>query len=156
AGVAGTGLTLQLNGGNDLVVVGSGPFAFSRALQNGARYEVRVRRQPTDPAQDCSVGSGTGTVAGSNVSNVAINCVSRSFTVGGPVSGLAGSGLVVQLNGGSDLAVLANGRFTFDGALPSGSQYRVNVSAQPTSPTQVCTVASGAGTIGANNVSNVR
>ncbi|HKU15761.1 MAG TPA: hypothetical protein VJQ52_15295 [Steroidobacteraceae bacterium] len=156
AGVAGTGLSLQLNGANDLAIVGSGPFAFSKALQSGAGYVVTVRRQPSNPVQSCTVGNGAGTVSGSNVTNVAINCVSRSFTVGGTVSGLAGSGLIVQLNGDGDLPILANGRFTFDEAVPSGARYRVNVAAQPTNPTQVCTVASGAGTIGSANVSNVR
>jgi hypothetical protein len=155
-GLAGSGLVLQLNGGNDLSIVGSGTFAFATALQSGARYDVSVRKQPTNPSQACTVRNGSGTVNGGNVSNIAISCVSNNFTVGGSVSGLAGSGLVAVLNGGNDLPIASDGNFTFATPLPSGSQYRVRVATQPVNPTQVCTVASGDGTIGSTNVNNVR
>jgi hypothetical protein len=155
-GLAGSGLTLRLNGGNDLPIVDDGTFAFATALQDDAAYDVSVRRQPKNPTQTCTVTNGTGTVAGANVSNIAINCVSSSFTVGGSVSGLAGSGLALQLNGGGDLPIASDGNFTFATPLASGVQYRVNVASQPSSPTQVCTVANGAGTIGNTNVTNVR
>jgi len=155
-GLAGSGLTLRLNGGNDLTIVDNGAFAFETALQSGAAYAVSVRRQPTNPAQVCTVRNGSGTVGGASVNNVAIDCASSSFTVGGSVTGLQGTGLVLQLNGGGDLPVSGNGTFTFETPLTSGSQYRVNVSAQPSGPTQVCTVAGGSGTVGNNNVTNVR
>ena len=155
-GLAGSGLVLQLNGGNDLSIVSSGAFAFATALQNGARYDVSVRRQPANPSQACTVRDGSGTVNGSNVTNIAISCVSSNFTVGGSVSGLTGSGLVVVLNGGSDLPIASDGSFTFATPLLSGSQYRVRVATQPVNPTQVCTVAGGDGTIGGTNVNNVR
>jgi trimeric autotransporter adhesin len=155
-GLAGSGLSLQLNGGNDLSIVGNGVFAFETALQSGAAYQVSVRRQPSNPSQVCTVSNNAGTVAGGNVTNIAVNCVSSSFTIGGTVSGLAGSGLVLQLNGDGDLPIASNGSFTFATPLSSGSQYRVNVAAQPSNPTQVCTVASGSGTVGGTNVTNVR
>ena len=154
-GLAGTGLVLRLNGGNDLSIVGNGAFAFETALQNGARYDVTVRTQPTNPSQECTVGNGSGTVAG-NVTNIAVNCVTRQFTLGGTVSGLAGSGLVLEVNGGDDLPIPSNGSFTFETPLTSGTRYRVRVATQPANPTQVCTVASGDGTIGSVNVNGVR
>jgi hypothetical protein len=156
SGLAGAGLTVRLNGGHDLSIVDNGAFAFETALPSGAAYEVSVRRQPTNPAQVCTVNNGAGTIGGSNVTNITINCVSSSFTVGGTVSGLAGTGLVLQLNGGSNLPIASDGSFTFATPLASGSQYRVNVAAQPANPTQVCTVAGGSGTIGSANVNNVR
>ena len=155
-GLAGSGLVLQLNGGNDLSIVSSGAFAFSTALQTGVGYAVSIRTQPTNPSQQCSISNGSGTVAGNNVTNIGINCVSSSFTVGGSVSGLAGSGLVLVLNGGNDLPIASDGTFKFASPLPSGSQYRVRVATQPVNPTQVCTVAGGDGTIGSTNVNNVR
>jgi len=155
-GLAGSGLVLQLNGGNDLSIVSSGPFAFETAVQSGVSYAVSIRKQPTNPSQQCAVSNGSGTVGGSNVTNIAINCVSNSFTVGGSVSGLTGSGLVVALNGGDDLPIEGNGTFRFEAPLPSGSQYHVRVTTQPVNPTQVCTVAGGDGTIGGTNVNNVR
>jgi hypothetical protein len=155
-GLAGSGLVLQLNGGNDLSIVSSGPFAFETAVQSGVSYAVSIRKQPTNPSQQCAVSNGSGTVGGSNVTNIAINCVSNSFTVGGSVSGLTGSGLVVALNGGDDLPIEGNGTFRFEAPLPSGSQYHVRVTTQPVNPTQVCTIAGGDGTIGGTNVNNVR
>jgi hypothetical protein len=155
-GLAGSGLVVQLNRGNDLSIVNGGAFAFETALQDGAAYEVSVSRQPSNPAQVCTVANNRGTVAGGNVTNIAINCVSSSFTVGGTISGLAGSGLVLQLNGDGDLPIDSNGAFTFATPVTSGSQYRVRVESNPSNPTQVCTVAGGAGTIGSTNVTNVR
>src|SRR5438034_1104322 len=72
---------------------------------------------------------------------------SSTFTVGGTVTGLTGTGLVLQNNGGDNLAINASGSFTFKTALTSGSAYLVTVSTQPSSPTQVCTVTNGSGTI---------
>jgi hypothetical protein len=146
---------LRLNGGNDLSIVGNGPFAFPTTLQSGAGYTVSIRTQPANPAQECTISNGSGTVGG-NVTNIAVNCATRQFTLGGTVSGLAGTGLVLEVNGGDDLPIPSNGSFTFETPLTSGTRYRVRVASQPTNPTQVCTVASGDGTIGNANVNNVR
>ena len=51
----------------------------------------------------------------------------QSYTIGGTVSGLSGTGLVLQNNGGNNLSVSANGRFTFTTAIASGSTYNVTV-----------------------------
>ena len=54
------------------------------------------------------------------------------LTVGGTVSGLAGSGLILQLNGANDLAVKADGKFIFAGVrLPDGSDYSVAIKTTP-------------------------
>jgi hypothetical protein len=70
-----------------------------------------------------------------------------TYTVGGTVSNLSGSGLTLQLNGATTLAVTASGNFVFPSALPSGSAYAVTVRTQPSDPAQVCSVTDGAGTI---------
>jgi len=78
------------------------------------------------------------------------------LTVGGSVSGLPGSGLVLQLNGANDLAVSANGRFKFPKSLPKGSAYSVTVKASPSSPIkQTCTVGQGSGKIIGAAVNNI-
>jgi hypothetical protein len=77
-------------------------------------------------------------------------------TVGGSVSGLPGSGLVLQLNGANDLAVSANGTFKFPKALAKGSAYSVTVKASPSAPIkQTCTVSQGSGSITGAPVNNV-
>lgn len=155
-GLAGSGLVLQLNRSNDLPIVSSGGFAFEMAVPNGTAYEVTVRAQPTNPTQVCAVTNGIGNVSGRNVTNIAVSCASSSFSVGGTVSGLSGSGLVLQLNDGSDLGIASSGSFTFGTRVTSGAQYRVTVRTQPSNPAQVCTVGSGSGTIGNTNVTSVR
>jgi hypothetical protein len=78
------------------------------------------------------------------------------LTVGGSVSGLPGSGLVLQLNGANDLAVSANGKFNFPRSLPKGSAYSVTVKTSPSSPIkQTCTVGQGSGKISGAPVNNI-
>lgn len=156
SGYTGTGLVLRLNNGDDLRVDVSGPFAFATALPSGAGYTVRVRTQPSNPTQECTVTNEFGTVGSANVTNVAVTCVTRSFAIGGSVSGLAGSGLVLQLNGGNDLAIASNGAYTFAGQHLSGTQYTVTVRTPPSNPAQACTIENASGAVGGGDVRNVR
>src|SRR5208337_2983204 len=98
----------------------NGAFTFSTAIASGGAYAVTVLSQPTGPAQVCAVSSGSGTVASANVTTVAVSCTTPTYTIGGTVFGLAGTGLVLQDNGGSNLTVTANGSFTFSAAIASG------------------------------------
>src|SRR5690349_24604126 len=75
------------------------------------------------------------------------NSTPQQYMVGGSVSGLSGSGLVLQNNGGNDLAVTSNGSFVFSTAVASGSDYAVTAKTQPTNPSQTCVVSAGSGTI---------
>jgi DNA-binding beta-propeller fold protein YncE len=68
-----------------------------------------------------------------------------TYTVGGMVTGLTGSGLVLSNNGGDNLAVTANGAVTFATALSKGTAYSVSASSQPTNPNQNCMVRNGTG-----------
>jgi hypothetical protein len=156
SGLSGTGLVLSLNAGaQTLPIAANGTFTFPTALADGTAYAVTVGTQPSGPSQTCTVSNGSGTLAGANVSNVAVTCTTNSYTVGGSVSGLVGSGLVLTLNGSTNLPVGANGTFAFPGALASGTAYTVTVSTQPTSPVETCTVTNNSGTIAAANVTNV-
>ena len=78
-----------------------------------------------------------------------------TYTVGGAVTGLTGSGLMLQINVGDLLAVSKAGAFTFANQLGSGASYTVTVNTQPSTPPQNCTVANGSGTVGAANVTTV-
>src|SRR5215472_1024215 len=69
------------------------------------------------------------------------------YTVGGSVSGLAGSGLVLQSNTGEKRNIAQNGPFQFTTTVTSGSTYYVIVSVQPQTPTQTCSVTNGTGTV---------
>lgn len=79
-----------------------------------------------------------------------------SYTIGGTVSGLSGSGLMLQNNGGDTLAVNANGSFTFKSPLSAGDAYLVTVSAQPGGPAESCIVTNAVGSVISANVTDVQ
>ena len=67
---------LQDNGGDDLSVSTNGAFSFATKLANGAAYSVTVKTNPS--GQSCSVANGAGTIAGTNIANVAVTCGTRN------------------------------------------------------------------------------
>ncbi len=96
--------------------------------------------------------NGSGTMGNANVTNVAIACATRSYTVGGNIVGSTGP-IVLKNNGGDQITVNAAGAFVFPSAVPSGNTYSVTVATPP--PGQTCTVNNGTGTIANGNVNDV-
>ncbi|MGY6554696.1 MAG: hypothetical protein ACXIUM_09255, partial [Wenzhouxiangella sp.] len=131
----------------------NGSFSFP-ALLDGSSYAVTVLTQPTELSQTCSVSNGSGTVSGSDVDTIEVNCITDTFTIGGTVSGLAGTGLVLVNNDEDELAVETDGSFTFP-ALPDGSSYEVSVLDHPSNPSQLCTVDNGQGVLEGNDVTDI-
>ena len=152
SGLTGTGLELQNNGGDNLAITGNGAFTFGTSLTSTTSYNVSIFAQPT--GQTCTVSSGSGTVASSNITSVQVDCVTNTYSISGTVSGLTGSGLVLQNNGGNDLGISANGTFTFGTKIASGNSYGVTVLTQPSG--QTCTVSNGGGTVASAPVTNVQ
>ena len=91
--------------------------------------------------------SGSGSAGGSAGA-------AATYTISVSVSGLVGAGLILQLNMADDLAVPADGNFTFSTALASGTSYQVTVKTPPSSPPQVCP-ANGVGIVGNANVTGI-
>lgn len=152
SGLSGAGLVLQNNATDNLPISGNGNFTFSTSITSGGTYKVTVSTQPS--GQTCTVANGSGT-ANANVTNVQVTCAAIvTYTIGGTVSGLAGAGLILQDNGGDNLAIGGNGSFTFATPIDSGETYGVTVSTPPTAPLQACVIANGSGTANAN-VTNV-
>ena len=151
-GLSASGLVLTNNGGDNLAVpAGASSFTFSQMIAYGTNYSVAVAAQPS--GETCSVSSGTGTTTG-DVMSVGVTCAVNTYTIGGAVSGLNASGLVLANNGGDNLPVaLGAASFSFTQPLQFGSKYDVTVVTQPSEET--CTVASGTGTATAD-VTNVR
>jgi uncharacterized repeat protein (TIGR03803 family) len=73
-----------------------------------------------------------------------------TYTIGGTVSGLSGTGLALRDNGSDLLQINANGNFTFTIQIARGGTYNVTVSTEPSNPLQVCVVANGSGTVSGN------
>src|SRR5690606_905745 len=78
----------------------------------------------------------------------------NTYTVGGVVTGLSGTGMVLN-NGREQVTVNANGSFVFPTALVPGAAYDVAVDNAPAKPAQRCSVTDGTGQVGAANVENV-
>ncbi len=76
------------------------------------------------------------------------------YTVGGSVTGLAGSGLVLKM-GTQTAAISANGAYAFANGLATNTGYTVTVQTQPTNPPQTCAVSNASGTVGTAHVINV-
>jgi hypothetical protein len=76
------------------------------------------------------------------------------FSVGGTVSGLTGSGLVIQNNYRDSLTISSNGSFTFSSTLQNEGFYSVTVATQPS--LQTCTVSAGSGQIMLSDISSVQ
>lgn len=151
-----SGLTasgLVLTDGFDTVTVASGAtfFSFAADLTKGDTYVVTVKTQPA--LQFCSVANGNGTFATADVANVVVTCADKAFSVGGTVSGLSVSGLVLA-NGSDTVAVPANATtFTLPTAVAVGSSYHVTIHTQPAG--LACAALGGSGTMPSHDVETV-
>ena len=145
--VANSSVILQDNGGDSLTITANGAFTFKTAVTGADVYAVTVVTQPVNPNQICTVTQGSG-VASANVTSVAVNCV-LSYSIGGTVTGLVGTGLILVNSSDSEQLPIsaANGNqpFTFKNLVPTGTAYAVTIFAEPTLPTQACVVTTGTG-----------
>lgn len=151
-GLLGT-LVLQINGGDALTLTADGVFTFSNALPLGRSYAVTVQSQPA--TQICTVSNGSGAIANADVTSVTVNCSTLTRSVGGSVSGLdVSASVILQNNGGDNLAITGNGGFTFTTPVAQSALYNVTVLTQPA--TQTCTVTNSSGTAGSTNITDVQ
>jgi hypothetical protein len=76
------------------------------------------------------------------------------FTIGGTITGLVGSGFILNLNSNSDLTISSGSTsFTFPGTFEKDTSYDITIKQQPN--LQICTVLNAKGTI-SSSVSNVK
>src|SRR5262249_40403777 len=96
-GLVGSGLTLTNNGGHAITIApGATAFTFRTRVPSGQPYFVRVSAPPSAPTQTCTVTGSSGTVGGTNVNTVVVNCATNTYTISGTVTGLLGSGLILN------------------------------------------------------------
>jgi hypothetical protein len=76
-GLSGT-LVLQNNGEDDLSLDADGTFTFATPLEDGSDYEVTIPSAP--PMQNCTILNDTGTLAGADITAVAVSCVDKSWS----------------------------------------------------------------------------
>ncbi|MGA9525728.1 MAG: hypothetical protein WBV82_29990, partial [Myxococcaceae bacterium] len=100
SGLVGSGLALKLNDG-DPISATSAPFTFPNRMTSGTAYTVSVVGQPVGPAQECTLTNASGTVGTSDITDVQVTCpppLPGTFTLGGMVANLEGSGLRLNVN----------------------------------------------------------
>jgi uncharacterized repeat protein (TIGR03803 family) len=152
SGLASSGMVL-VNGSDTLAVKpGASSFTMPSAVAYTSAYAVTVQTQPT--GLTCSVSNGTGTMGSAAVTNIAVTCSANTYTVGGTISGLTASGLVLLDNGGDATTLSANAtQFTMNTGVAYGGAYAITVQTPPTG--LVCSVSNGTGTMGAAEVTSV-
>lgn len=154
----GDGLELSLNDGEQTLSPDSGASSFDfDPIDDGTEYSVEVAQQPSSPDQTCTVSNGSGTVDGGDVDDIQVDCETVTYDVGGSIDGLEGDGLELSLNDGDQTVSPDAGAesFTFDEPLDDQSEYDVEISEQPTEPSQTCTVSNGSGTVDGNDVEDI-
>jgi hypothetical protein len=154
SGLTSGTLVLQ-NGSETLNITANGSFQFSDVVAYGTNYAVTVQTQPT--GLTCTVSNGSGTMTTSAVA-VTVACSPSSYTLGGTIYGYTGSSL--QLTDGVDTLTVATNAGTFSLPTPvvAGSNYAVTVAAQPSvqTPSMLCWVLNGAGTMPESTVNTVQ
>jgi hypothetical protein len=142
-----------LTAGGLILQNGSDTYTLSKSVAYGGSYNVTVISQPAGLV--CSLSNGSGVMGASNITAINITCAPQSFTLGGTVTGLNTSGLILS-DGNENLTVSsASTAFQFVNSLASGSNYSISISVQPTG--QTCLITSGAsGNALSGNVSNIQ
>lgn len=79
-----------------------------------------------------------------------------SYYIGGTVTGLLGTGAVLQIDVGDNLTLTGDGSFNFIPAVADGTSYTATVLTQPGSPNQTCTLTNGTGVVSSANVTNIQ
>lgn len=114
--LAGTSVTLQNNGVDDVVVAQNGRFSFANNIDLHSSYEVTVKEHPTGPAQRCTVVNSAGTTNG-EVSNVSVTCSPRAKQLGSAADDKANA-IALDAAGNSYVAGYSAG--AFDGGTSAG------------------------------------
>ena len=151
---SGDSLTLLDNRTDALTLTANGKFTFATRLPSGSAYRLGISITPL--GEKCTVTHGVGVVAGANVTNISVSCVTApTHTVGGIISGLKTGDQITLLDNGADaLTLTASGPFSFKTPLESGTVYKVTIGTQP--PGEDCTVTAGTGVVANANITSVK
>ncbi len=152
SGLISNGLVLANGTDTEGVSSGSNAFNLPTPVAYGGPYDVTVQTQPS--GLTCTPSNNVGSMPAGNVTGVTITCSANTYTVGGTISGLETSGLVLLDNGGDATTIDTNAiQFSMSTGMAYGAAYDVTVQSEPTG--LVCTVSNGAGTVGGSDVSSI-
>jgi uncharacterized repeat protein (TIGR03803 family) len=151
-GLDSSGLVLSVNGLAQSVAAGATAQPLTGELPSGTPYSVIIQTQP--PGLTCWLNNGWGTMGSAAGPPVTVTCLGNTYTVGGSISGLTASGLVLLDNGGDATPISANAtQFTMNTGVIYGNNYAITVQAVPAG--LVCTVSNAAAIMGPADVTNI-
>lgn len=75
----GESIVLQNNGGDDLTVSADGAFSFSQPIRDLRSYDVTIFSQPAQTDRYCADRYGDGTVSGTDITNIEVQCVTLNL-----------------------------------------------------------------------------
>lgn len=150
-GLSQSGLVLASGSNSVSVAAGATSFTLPTLLASGATYSVSVKTNPL--GQSCVARDESGTIAQASVTSVQVTCTINTYSIGGTITGLNASGLVL-VNGADTLTVAAGAStFLMPTKQPMGATYAITVQTSPTGLS--CQVIDGSGPMPAAVVSNV-
>jgi len=156
SGLAGGNSVVLSLGSEDLAVSSNAAFVFINPLTDETDYSVAVTAQPSVPNQTCDLVNPTGTIAGNDVTNMEVNCITNQYMIGGTVTGLhSGNNLMLQNNGGDDLTITSSGNFDFVTAIDDLQSYNATILNQASNPIQPCVISNNTGNVAGSNVTSV-
>jgi trimeric autotransporter adhesin len=104
SGLTGT-VVMQDNGADSTPLNANGTFTFSSPVAQGSTYNITVQTQPA--TQTCTVANGSGTMGGSNVTNVTVTCTYDTTTLS-----VSATGIIPVNNGTGTLTITNTGTTT--------------------------------------------
>jgi uncharacterized delta-60 repeat protein len=141
--------TLTFADGDDAPKFVNVPIVYSTDAEGDKTFTVAL----SDATGCATIGQATSTVT--IIDDTRPVPPPEIFTLGGTVSGLKGSGLVLRTNLFDQVQPTADGTFTFPLPLADGTAYSISVATQPSNPLQTCTLTNGGGTIDGASVTNI-
>jgi hypothetical protein len=138
---------------DDIQINSNGAFTFP-AIPSRSVFNITVLAQPV--GQICSVFANFGLPV-DDITSVVVECQNGTtvHTVGGTVSGLTSSNLLLTLSANNNVLLVPTGanQFTFPNGLVSGTEYVVAIATQPQGRT--CVVTRSHGEVVAADVTDV-
>lgn len=150
-----TQVTLLNNGADPLpVTAANGKFTFSKPVAQHDSYLITVGAQPQ--GQICTaVANYTRDNINANITDVAITCSTKRYTISGTITGLQTNSPITFYNNGTDpKTVFADGKFTFDTPVAEGGSYVVTIAELPF--IQSCQLVNGTGKLVTADVDTVQ
>lgn len=147
-GLTKSGLVLEnrSNGDTKEIPAYSSTFIMDKRVDNDESFDIQVKTQPTGAV--CTPRFNRGRTGAYSIQSIEINCVTNTYQLGGTISGLTGTGLVL-INGDDQLTVTPGATtFVMPKKVPDGSPYGLIIFAQPAGQTCAITSGSGTGTLG--------